>query len=186
MTKPSRSATHFTTAATAAPTRPTSPITIGSQTYTARAPKIDVWREVTTLLSKVDYARELADVAEEDITPEQQGKLLDIHQDLGEIGKMEEAIIVGRELRDSETGELLGLEGGFLRRCLTKADWRALYREWKDDDSVIDLETMFIAAKTLATEFSPYFEQRHDAIELPLPAGHTTSSTRAKRTSKTK
>lgn len=160
-----RSVIEISTGETAVPERPEAKIKIGSATYVVRAPKIDVWRETTALLAKIDLARELA--SEADLPPEDAAQRDALEIELSDLSRLEEAIIVGREIRDPETNALVRLDGGFLRRALSKEDWAKVYEEWKDDDSDLDLDTLFTVANLVQEHFSPWFAQRQNVTGLP-------------------
>lgn len=163
-----RSATALATAATTTLERPTATVVIGSREYTARAPKIDVWREVTRMLSGLDLSKSLA-AKGNDRTEDEQALLDDLLVELSDLDTLEAAVVTGREIRD-ETGAVIAIEGGFVRRCLTKEDWQSVWREWKDDDSDLDLDSLFILANTLQEHFEPWFRSREEAIGLPPTA----------------
>lgn len=158
-----RSATQFSTADVEVAERPTTTIKIGSKTYTARAPKFIVYRETVRLLSAVDLVRDLADVA--DRTDDEQAQLEALSGELADQDKLEEAIIYGQPV--IENGQQVGLRGGWLRRSLTSDDWAAILAELHDDDSDLDIEHLYTAARHLQEAFGPWFENREAAIGLP-------------------
>jgi hypothetical protein len=154
----------FNTADVVVPQRPTCKIKLGEHTMTARAPKTDVWRDVTRMLSKLDLAKELAD-AGEDKTGELAVLLAD--EDLANLDKMETAIITGVDLVDPETGHVFAVQGGFLRQCLDPEDWRKVFLEWKTPTSDLDTEHLFLAARALQEEFQAWFSGKEQTVGLP-------------------
>ncbi len=160
-----RSATKFDSAAATPPSRPTTPIPIGSQTYIARAPKIDVWREVTKMLSTIDLVRTWDDDDRSaDASTEADYDALLV--ELADVDRLESAIVTGVTVVDDD-GKPCGIEGGFLRRCLSKEDWAKVRAEWKDDDSDLDLDHLFTAARNLQDAFSDWFQGREAAMGIP-------------------
>lgn len=166
-TSAARSALVFSTADVAIPKRPTCKIQLGETVAMAKAPKVDVWRDVTRMLSKLDLARELAD--EPQPTADQTAELSNLLEDheLADLDAMEAAIITGVDIVDPDTGTVVAVQGGFLRQCLSKEDWRKVYLEWKDTDSDLDTEHLYLAARALQEEFADYFSNREQAVSLP-------------------
>lgn len=144
--------------------RPEATITIGSRVYTARAPKVDVFREVSAMIDHVEYIRELSDA--EDLSDEEARELEVATVTAKQLNMLTAAAIVGKDIVD-EHGTVIAREGGFLRRCLSAEDWELVYREWKDDDSDVDHNTLFIAARKLQLAFKDYFLQKEKAAGLP-------------------
>lgn len=155
--------------------RPTAKIRIGSKTYLVRAPKLDAMREVVSMLGKIDLAKELA--AAEDITPEEEKQFDALVVEVGDSLKLEEAIITGCPILDPQTGEVMGLRGGYLRRCLSPEDWASVQAEWLDDDSDIDRDYLFGVARKLQDAWNAWLIESEAASELPP----VTKPTRARR-----
>lgn len=178
MTTTARSATTFSTATVTVPARPTATVHIGTLEVHARAPKVDVWREVTAMLAKLDLLRELTE-AGEDTTAEQEAQLVELRLELSDLDAMEKALITGVEYHD-DAGTLLMIEGGFLRRCMSAEDWQAVWAEWHDDDSDVDINYLFEVVNQLREGFQSYFEARHEAVGLPVPEGPKSRSGKKK------
>lgn len=174
-----RSVTEIDTSDTAVPERPEAKIKIGRKTYVVRAPKTDVWRETTELLATIDLAKELA--RDPQLPPEDEAQRDAIAEELSNTAALQEALITGREIRDN-TGALVRVDGGFLRRTLSKDDWADLYEEWHSDDSDVDLEYLFAIVGKVQEHFAPWFHQRENFTGLPeVPKPKRASKTTAAR-----
>lgn len=173
-----RSATKIKSGDTPVLDRPTSKITIGSRTYSVRAPKYQVWWDVARMLEANELAgeavRQLADESLQ-LTPEQQAELVAQIDMMPAFGGMEEAIIYGRV---DETGRV---QGGFLRRCMNPQDWQQLLADRDDDESDVDLPDLYHAARVLQEEFQPWFEMRSATMGLPTPSTATAAKTKTTR-----
>lgn len=161
-----RSATKINSKETPVLNRPTSEITIGSHTYSVRAPKYQVWWDVARMLEGNALAgeamRQLTDPSLQ-LTEEQQAELAAQIDMMPSFGGLEEAIIYGAQ---DETGRV---HGGFLRRCMNAADWQQLLADVDDDESDVDLPDLYQAARVLQEEFQPWFEMRSETMGLPTP-----------------
>lgn len=163
-----RSALVFNTADVVLPPRKTCKIKLGKTTLTAKAPKTDVWRDVTRMLSKLDLARDLAEENDPAKTDELAELLVD--EDLANLDGLERAIITGVDLVDPETGETMAVQGGFLRQCMSPEDWEKVFREWKSPQSDLETEHLFLAARALQQEFESFFAEREQSVGLPASA----------------
>lgn len=160
----SRSATTFRSDAVIVPERPTTTITLGTGTYTARAPKYQVWWDVVDMLDRSQLASEAARRLTEEadkLGPAEQRELLEQVAVLDNFGHMQRAIIYGVQ---DETGRI---KGGFLRRCLHAEDWQKIAAEVDDDDSDLDLPDLYNAAITLRETFDAWFQARSETMGLP-------------------
>jgi hypothetical protein len=175
-----RSVTSLHSEDTVVAQRPTTPIAIGARTYTAKAPKYQVWWDVARLLEANDLAGEaVRRLAEEgdNLSLAEQRDLLEQIDAMPAFGGLEEAIIYGRSTED---GRFIG---GFLRRCLSPDDWARVIADLDDDDSDVDLPDLYQAATELQSAFQGWFEARSQTMNLPTPKTTTTSpktSTRRK------
>lgn len=161
-----RSVTGLHSEDTTTPQRPTTPIAIGTRTYTARAPKYQVWWDVAKMLEANDLAGLAAQRLAEDgenLSPAEQRELLEQLDAMPAFGGLEEAIIYGR---DTGEGRFVG---GFLRRCLSREDWGKVLTDLDDDDSDVDLPDLYQAATQLQAIFMPWFEARSQTMNLPTP-----------------
>lgn len=143
--------------------RPTVDIEIGSQVYRAKAPKLDVWRQTTQMMSQVDRAVDLA--AADTLSTDEETELDTMLVTLSDLNRMEEAIITGVYVRN-EAGEVR-LQGGFLRRCLTPEGWASVEKEWNEDDSDLDTDHLFHIARLLQDAFEAWFAERENVMGLP-------------------
>jgi hypothetical protein len=162
-----RSASQFATGDVPVPERPTTQIQIGSRSYTARAPKTDVYREAMTIISKIDYAKALNKAREDGDLDEQEARELDsLALELADYDTTLQAIVTGQDMVDPQ-GRVV-LRGGWLRRCLSREDWDAVWAEWHDDDSDIDADYLIGVATQLQDVFQPWFEAKMAAVGLPV------------------
>jgi hypothetical protein len=150
-----------------APARPTGKITIGGRTYEVRAPKFQVWWDTVRMLEGNELGgaavERLAEEAEK-LTPAEQRELLEQAAYMASFESMQVAVIYGIE--DRATGHV---RGGFLRQCMTRADWRVLADDIDDPESEVDLPDLYQAALTVQQLFAPWFTARADSMGLPAP-----------------
>jgi hypothetical protein len=161
MTSTPRSASSFRTSSVKTSERPTTQITIGSRTYTARAPKTDVWREVTKMLAVI----ESLDEPTTGLTEDQLRERAALMKDLQDLDKLERALVTGEKLYDDEGN--VYLQGGFVRRCLAKEDWQLVLAEWRDDECDLSGEDLYVVANELQAAFDDWFNGREAPIGLP-------------------
>lgn len=164
--------------------RPQGKIKIGTGTYTVTAPKTDVWRETYALLSKVDLAKEL--VADSNLDPDDEAMRDALLLELADVEMLEEAVVTGRTEYDPGSGLPIGIKGGYLRRALGEEQWAKVRAEWKDDQSDLDLDTLFAIANIVQDGFSDWYRQRQNLTGLPevpkaeRPSTRKTSARRVK------
>lgn len=146
--------------------RPTTTITIGSGTYTARAPKYQVWLDVVEMLDENDTGNEAMRRLSEEadtLTPAEQRELMEQANAVATFGQLHLAIIYGVQ---EPTGRR---KGGFLRRCLRPEDFDKITAELDDDDSELDVPDLYAAAMTLRETFDGWFQARSETMGMPVP-----------------
>lgn len=158
--------------------RPTTTITIGSRSYTARAPKMQTWMTTAFLLETIDKAREAQERLDSgELIPAMERKdLLAEVESAASPQDLHAALIDGRV----EHGRV---HGGFLRRCLSEADYAQLAADLDDEESELDLPDLYQAAFALLAEFEPWFVQRTELMSMAAPKP---SHTKAKSASGSK
>lgn len=147
--------------------RPTALITIGSSTYTARAPKYQVWWDVVRMLEDNRLATEATDTlasGTDGLSPAELRELSERLNLAGEFGEFQHALIYGQPLGQGR------FRGGFLRRSLRPDDWNKIITEVDNDDSDLDLPDLYTASMTLQKEFEAWFLERSRTMGLPDPA----------------
>lgn len=163
-----RSTATFASSSTTVPARPTTEITLAGRTYTARAPKYQVWWDVARMLDATnlgsDAMRRLTEEADS-LTEEEIASLAAEVEVMATMGGLEEAIVYGRPDPDDPKR----FTGGFLRRALRRDDWTTILAEVDDDDSDLDLPELVHAAVELRRTFQPWFDARSETMGLPVP-----------------
>lgn len=158
------SATTFSTADVDVPQRPTTTITIGTRTYTARAPKMHVWMDTGFMLERIDKAAQAAERLEgTEVVPMAERRELQQAIDRSPEPMEIHAVLIDGVVEDGR------LQGGFLRRCLGPEAYVQLAAELDDDDSDLDMPDLYQAAFSLYKEFEPWCVQRAETMGVSAP-----------------
>jgi hypothetical protein len=162
--------------------RPSVDVQIGTGVYRAQAPKLDVWRQTTQMLSDVDRLNDLAE--SEQLSDDEKTELDTLLVTLSDLRRLEEAVLTGVHVRN-EAGEVF-LQGGFLRRCLTPESWEAVEKEWRNDQTDLDVDHLFNIAYKLQAAFEAWFDEREDSMGLPSSPKIKTAAKRRSAAAKTR
>lgn len=144
--------------------RPTGEITIGSNTFTARAPKMPLWMDSGFLYQRIDDAERAQERLNKDVIliAAERRRLEQQIQAAPSAQEIHQTLIDGYE-------DDARMRGGFLRVALGPEQYRQLVAELDDPDSDLDLPDVYEAALTLYHEFEPWFIGRAKVMGVAAP-----------------
>lgn len=144
--------------------RPTTQITLGSNHFTARAPKMGLWMDTGFLYQRIDDAERARERLDRDVIliAAERRRLEQQVEAAPSAQEVHQTLIDGYE----DDGRM---RGGFLRVALGPEQYRQMVIELDDPDSMLDLPDLYDAALSLYHEFEPWFITRAKAMGVAAP-----------------